>query len=124
MVSSDICLLAGPGCCTTSLLDCPSSTEQSVDLDLGALTGGLCARMILPCIPSIDTSEERTDSAEQVGVGESVLVLDLYLVLETHLKPELQYSVSLQIISVKILDPLVVCLVPFKSFLLPGLYSQ
>lgn len=124
MVSSDICLLAGPGCCTTSLLDCPSSTEQHVDLDLGALAGGLCARMILPCIPSIDTSEERTDSAEQVGVGESVLVLDLYLVLETHLKPELQYSVSLQIISVKILDPLVVCLVPFKSFLLPCLYSQ
>lgn len=39
--------------------------------------------MILPRIPSLDMSKERTDSAEQMGVGESVLVLDLYLVLET-----------------------------------------
>lgn len=80
MVTSDIYLLVGSDCCTTSLLDCPSSTEQNNDLHLG----GLCARVTLPYIPSLDTSKERTDSAEQMGVGESVLVLDLYLVLETH----------------------------------------
>lgn len=69
-------------------------------------------------------SEERTDSAEQMGVGEAVLVLDLHLVLETHLKPELQCLVPLQIISIKILDTLAVCLVPFESFLLLDLYSR
>lgn len=114
MVTSDISLLAGPDCC--SLLECPSSAEQNKDLDRGALAGGLCARMTLPCVPSLDMSQERTDSAEQMGVGESLLVLDLYLGLETHLKPGLQCLVSLQIISVKILDTLLVCLVPFKSF--------
>lgn len=77
VVTSDISLLVGPGCCTASLLDCTSSAEQNKDLDLGAHAGGLCARMTLPCIPSLDMSEERTDSAEQKGVGESVLVLDL-----------------------------------------------
>lgn len=36
MVTSDIYLLVGSDCCTTSLLDCPSA-EQNKDLDLGAL---------------------------------------------------------------------------------------
>lgn len=59
-----------------------------------------------------------------MGVGESVLVLDLYLVLEAHVKPELRCLGSLQIISIEIHDTFTVCLVPFKSFFAPDLYSQ
>lgn len=50
-----ICLLVGSDYCTTSLLDYSSSAEQSVKLDLGALAGDLCARMILPRIPYLDS---------------------------------------------------------------------
>lgn len=47
-------------------------------------------------------------------------MLDLFLVLETCLKPELQYLTSLQIVFVKVLDTLV-CLVSFKAFIVLGL---
>lgn len=51
-------------------------------------------------------------------------MLDLFLVLETLLKAELQHLTSLQIVCVKILDALIVCLVSFQSYLDLGLVQS
>lgn len=119
-VTTVICLRLGSDCCTASLLDCSGSAEQSVGLDVGALAEDLCARMILPCIPARDTwmlpRRELNPQRRQVW-DKQFLTLDLFLVLETHLKLELQHFASLQIVRVEILDALVVCLVSFKSYL-------
>lgn len=59
-------------------------------------------------------SKERTDSAEQMGVGESVLVLDLYLVLDWLKAWIAKFSIST---NNQCQNPWYTCGV-FKSFLL------